>query len=134
MAQFAVPNTFRGVTFVKKLTLLSTAPLMYLLWETLTGIKITQPNKLNTKKMLRHIRRTLKKTVASNPINCTNSCSFVLNTGPTQAKIPFPNGGGACLSSATLSLGAYTTVLYGRSNEKPTARRTVKPMEVPKLA
>jgi hypothetical protein len=54
--------------------------------------------------------------------------------GPNQAKMPFPRGGGACLSSAILSFGAYTTLLYGRRRENPIARRRVKPIEVPKLA
>lgn len=48
--------------------------------------------------------------------------------------MPFPIGGGACFSSAILSFGAYTTELYGRRRENPTARRTVKPIEVPNPA
>jgi hypothetical protein len=100
----------------------------------LIGIKTAQPKTMSTKNMFRHILRTLRKTVASSPIKPTSSCSFVFRTGPIHANIPFPIGGGACLSSAILSFGAYTRELYGRRREKPTARRSVNPTEVPKPA
>ena len=48
--------------------------------------------------------------------------------------MPRPIGGGACLSSATLSFGAYTKELYGRRRENPMARRRVKPIDVPRDA
>lgn len=48
--------------------------------------------------------------------------------------MPLPIGGGACLSSAILSFGAYTRELYGRRREKLRARRSVKPTDVAKLA
>ncbi len=118
-----------GVTLARVVESLNCTPLIKLM-----GIKIAHPNTINTKNILRHILKTLKKTVASSPMRPTKSCSDVLKTGPNQANMPFPIGGGACLSSAILSFGAYTTELYGRRRENPTARRRVNPMDVPKLA
>jgi hypothetical protein len=107
--QFADPNTLAGVTLLTIVIL--SYPSAFEGFDKLMGIKMPQPMRVKARKMLRHIFKILKKTTASNPINVTSSCSFVLRIGPTHANTPFPIGGGACLSSATLSFGAYTTEL-----------------------
>ena len=43
-----------------------------------------------------------------------------------------PSGGGACLSSACFSFGAYTDWLYGLMKEKRRAVKAVMPREIPK--
>lgn len=59
-----------------------------------------------SRKMLRHILVKRMKIVASMPTSFTKSCSVVVHSGLIHEKIPFPRGGGACFSSACLSLGA----------------------------
>lgn len=86
------------------------------------------------KKMLRHILVKRMKMVASMPTSLTKSCSVVVHSGLIQEKKPFPSWGGACLSSACLSLGAYTTVLSGLTREKPKATATVMLTEEPRAA
>jgi hypothetical protein len=84
--------------------------------------------------MLRHILVNRMKTVASNPTKFTMSCSLVCHNGYSHAQGLFPSGGGWCFWSATRSLGAYTTVLYGRRKEKHMAMPTVMPTEEAKAA
>lgn len=92
------------------------------------------PTTVRTRKMFRHILVNRMNTVASNPTSVTKSCSFVCHNGFIQAINPFPNGGGACFSSAILSFGAYTTLLYGRRMEKQSAMTTVMPTDEAKAA
>ena len=95
---------------------------------------MVHPTTAMARKIFRHMRRTLRKIVASSPTSVIKSCSFVTRIGFTQASMPFPSAGGACLSSATLSFGAYTRELYGRKRENMMARTSVMSTEVPKLA
>ena len=75
-----------------------------------------------------------KKSVASMPTFSTNCDSFVERIGPIQARGPLPIGGGACLASACLERGAYTTVFRGRRKQNAAATRRVAPIDVPKEA
>lgn len=127
--QFESPYVLTGVTLAMKVILSNFTPFARLI-----GIRIPHPITDKARNMFRHIFKILKNTTASNPISGMSSCSFVFAIGANQANTPFPIGGGECFSSATLSFGAYTTELYGRRREKPIARRSVKPIEVPKLA
>jgi len=79
--------------------------------------------------MFRHMFRKRMKTTASKPASRMSSCSFVLQSGITQAKGPLPSGGGARDSSACFSFGAYTTVWYGRKKEKRRTTTRVIPRE-----
>ena len=127
--QLADPNVLIGVIFWTGVESLNLFPFAKLI-----GINMPQPKIISTKNMFRHILKTRRKTVASSPIRIARSCSFVFHTGPTHANTPFPIGGGACFSSATLSFGAYTRELYGRSRENPTASRRVNGTAVTKPA
>jgi hypothetical protein len=100
----------------------------------LTGIKMAQPSTERTTKMLRHILVNRMKMAASMPTKFTISCSDVDHSGKIHAKTPFPKGGGACFSSACFSFGAYTTLLYGRRNEKQMAMAAVIPSDEPNAA
>lgn len=64
------------------------------------------PTMARITKMLRHMRITRKKMVASMPICCISFSSCVLIKGRTHDHGFLPRGGGACFSSACLSLGA----------------------------
>ena len=86
------------------------------------------------KKIFRHILVKRMNNVASMPIILTRSRSVVFQNGLIQEKKPFPSAGGACFSSACLSLGAYTTVLSGLSREKHKATAAVMPKEEPRAA
>lgn len=92
-------------------------------------MRMLQQRSVRTTKILRHIRVNRKKIVASIPIRSTISLSVVDHSGATQASTPLPSRGGACFSSACLSFGAYTTLLYGRRKEKHTAMAAVIPRE-----
>lgn len=81
----------------------SVAPLLCV---TLTGIMTRQPIMLRKMKMLRHILVNRRKIAASKPTVSISCDSRVLMTGLTQAKKPLPTGGGVCLRSACLTLGA----------------------------
>ena len=104
--QFAFPKVSTGVILLRVVVLSVFVPFARFI-----GISIPHPSTVITRKIFRHIIRILRKTTASSPIKPIKSCSFVLIIGVTQANIPFPIGGGACLSSATLSFGAYTREL-----------------------
>lgn len=127
--QLAVPKVFTGVTRASAVALSNFCPKAKLI-----GIKMPQPMMAIAKKIFRHIMRMRKNIAASKPMRATRSCSFVFNIGETHENMPLPNGGGACLSSAILSFGAYTMELKGLRAENPIARRRVKPIDVPKLA
>lgn len=98
------------------------------------GIKTPMLTMLRTRNMLRHILVNLRNTVPSSPTFSTSCASVVLFTGVNQAKRLLPISGGACFSSAYLSLGAYTTELRGRSKENIRVIKTITPTEVPKDA
>lgn len=78
----------------------------FLLCVILTGIMTRQPIILRKMKMLRHIFVKRRKIAASSPTDSISCGSRVLITGLTQAKKPLPTGGGVCLRSACLTLGA----------------------------
>ena len=98
------------------------------------GIKTPMLTMLRTRNMLRHILVNLRNTVPSSPTFSTSCASVVLFTGVNQAKRLLPISGGACFSSAYLSLGAYTTEFRGRSKENIRVIKTITPTEVPKDA
>lgn len=104
--QFAVPKVLTGVILASVVASLKNCPLLRLI-----GNKIPHPTTVMTRNMFRHISRIRRKTAASRPINGIRSCSFVFKMGESQANMPFPIGGGACLSSAIFSFGAYTREL-----------------------
>lgn len=127
VALMAVPDAYRGVA-------LRTNCDLPLLLDRLSGSRTAHPTAAMSMNMFRHMRRIRRKMVASSPICVIRSCSLVKRTGLTQAKMPLPRAGGACWSSATLSLGAYTRELYGRRRENARVRRTVMRTEVPRPA
>lgn len=126
VAHSGFPQTFLGVTWASHCSSGGEKLVQ------LTGIKMAQPSTESTTKMLRHMRVKRMNMAASRPTRLTTSCSEVDHSGTTHAKMPFPRGGGACFSSACLSFGEYTTLLYGRRKEKQTAMAAVMPREVPR--
>ena len=72
----------------------------------LIGIITRHPITDNTKKIFRHIFAKRMKMMASKPTVSARSASLVFRTGFNQANKPLPIGGGACFSSACLTLGA----------------------------
>jgi len=128
VAQWYCPHTFIGVTLASHE---SPGGVLYV---QLMGIRMAHPSTARTRNMSRHMRANLMKRAASMPTRFTKSCSVVFHRGLTHAKMPFPSGGGACFSSACLTLGAYTTLLKGRTKEKPRAMAAVMPREEPNAA
>lgn len=128
MPQCASFQTFMGVIFW------NSGASGKMLCVRLMGIMMLHPMTVMMANRLRHILVNRRKMVASIPITPIISCSVAAHSGLTQASMPFPSGGGACFSSACLSLGAYTTVLYGRTIEKMIAVTAVMPSEEPRAA
>lgn len=71
---------------------------------------MAQPATAIMMNMLRHMFINRIKMAASRPASRMKSFSLVVHKGMTQAKGPFPSGGGARDSSACFNFGAYTTV------------------------
>lgn len=72
------------------------------------GTRIPMPMMARIQNMLRHMRITRRKTVASMPMVCISCSSWVLIKGKIHDHGFLPRGGGACLSSTCFSFGAYT--------------------------
>lgn len=101
--QTAPVLTYNGVMNANAENPCILAPLLCVIF---TGIMIEQPIMLMNRKILRHILVNRRKTVASSPMQLTSCGSLVCSTGLNQAKKPRPTGGGVCLRSACLTLGA----------------------------
>ena len=100
-----------------------------------TGIKIPQPTTVKHANMCRSILVNLMKMAASSPTVSTSCCSFVRMRGGIQPKKPLSvMTGGACLLSACLARGAYTTLLYGRRKQKRAAMARERASDVAKEA
>lgn len=67
---------------------------------------MTQPASAMMRNILRHMLMKRMKMAASRPASRIKSFSLVLHNGMTQAKGPFPSGGGARDSSACFNFGA----------------------------
>lgn len=67
---------------------------------------MAQPAIAMIKNILRHMLIKRMKMAASSPARRMKSFSLVLHNGITQAKGPFPSGGGARASSACFNFGA----------------------------